>query len=110
MYPVFVAVPGPMVHVELGDSITLECDAMAFPPANYFWFLVNCSTMEIIKSITTGNDLRVSSSEGVLTIGSAMRSDRGCYKCVANNSLESSDINNVTTLKVSGKQTFHLKV
>ena len=104
----FVEVPGRMVHVELGDSITLECDAMAFPPANYFWFLVNCSTMVIIESITTGNGLHV--SEGVLTIESAMRSDRGCYRCVANNSLESSDINHDTTLKVSGKQTFHLKV
>ena len=62
--------------------------------------------MEIIESITTGDRLHVSG--GVLTIEMAMRSDRGCYKCVANNSLENSDIDHTTTLKVSGKLTSHL--
>ena len=106
VYPVFVVVPGEMEIVALGESITLECDALALPPANYFWFLVNCDTREVIESISTGDGLRVAG--GNLTVEPAMRSHRGCYKCVANNSLEgsSSMIQHVTTLKVSGKQGF----
>ena len=107
VYPSFVVVPGEMEIVTLGDSITLECDALALPPANYFWFLVNCdSKNDVIESISTGDGLRVAG--GNLTIGPAMRSHRGCYKCVANNSLEGSNsmIEHVTTLKVSGKQRF----
>lgn len=102
----FVTTPLVMEVVGLGDRITLECDAMALPPANYFWFFVNCDDMdEVIRNIGTGDGLLVSG--GSLTVISAMRSHRGCYKCVANNSLEDSDIEHVTTLKVSGKLKFH---
>ena len=98
-----------MESVDLGDSITLECDALALPAASYFWFLVDCgSETTIIQSITSGNGLRVSG--GNLTVEQAMRSHRGCYKCLANNSLEGSDIDRVTRLKVSGKQNFILGV
>ena len=105
VYPVFVVTPGEMEDVALGDSITLECDVLALPPANYFWFLVNCDTNEMIESISIGDGLHV--VRGNLTVGPAMRSHRGCYKCVANNSLEGSNREHVTILKVSGKQGFH---
>ena len=97
----FMSTPADMESVDLGDSITLECDALALPAASYFWFLINCDSREIIQIVTTGDGLRVSG--GNLTVGPATRSHRGCYKCVANNSLENSDIDHVTALKVSGK-------
>jgi hypothetical protein len=105
VYPVFVVTPGEMESVALGDSITLECDALALPPASYYWFLVDCDSYEVIKSITSGDGLFVAG--GNLTVEPAMRSHRGCYKCLANNSLEGSDREHVTTLKVSGKQRLH---
>jgi hypothetical protein len=105
VYPVFVVTPGEMEAVALGDSIILECDALALPPASYFWFLVDCNSNVVIDSISSGGGLRVAG--GNLMVEQAMRSHRGCYKCLANNSLEGSDREHITTLKVSGKQTVH---
>lgn len=105
MFPVFVSTPAEMESVGLGGSITLECDALALPPASYFWFLVDCDSQDVIQSVSTGNGLRVSG--GNLTVESAVREHRGCYKCIANNSLEGSNIEQVTRLKVSGKQIQH---
>ena len=96
----FVTTPSTMVHIHLDESTTLECDAFAFPPANYFWSRVNCDTEERIEAVTTGNGLRVSG--GNLTVETAMRMHRGCYQCRAVNEL--GDIDFVTRLKVSGKQ------
>jgi hypothetical protein len=92
-----------MQIVALGDSITLECDALALPPPSYFWFLVDCNSNVVIDSISSGRGLRV--ARGNLTVEQAMRSHRGCYKCLANNSLEGSDREHITILKVSGKRT-----
>ena len=71
------------IEVNLGEPVVFYCNATAVPAPYYVWNRVDGDTI----TGTVATDNRVSITDGNLNISMATRSDRGCYKCTADNEL-----------------------
>ena len=87
--------------VREGDTTTITCEALGYPPPRVVWSRINgilSDRVSVSDSVTVptgnGNVTRVSVN---LTITNTSREDTGVYTCSANNSI-SSDSRNVNII------------
>ena len=94
-----VAIVSPLINaiVREGNTITITCEALGYPPPIIEWNRTNgtlSDRVSVSDSVSVpagyGNVTRVSVN---LTITDASREDTGVYMCSANNSVGSDDSN-----------------
>ena len=94
--------------VREGNTTTITCEALGYPPPTVVWSRTNGTLSDRVSvsdsvSVPTGygNVTRVSVN---LTITSAPRKDTGAYTCFANNSIGSDE--SIVNITVQCKFTF----
>ena len=80
-----------------GDTTTITCEAVGYPPPTIVWSRVNGTSSYTISvsysvSVLTGSG-NVTSVSLNLTLTNANREDTGLYKCSASNSVGSDNRN-----------------
>ena len=96
--------------VREGNTITITCEALGYPPPTIIWSASNEDVNDRLSvsdgvSVPTGygNVTRVSVN---LTITNASREDTGVYMCSANNSIGSDERNVNITVQCKFMHTF----
>ena len=86
-----------------GDTTTITCEAVGYPPPTIVWSGVNETSSYTIPvnnsvSVPTGNG-NVTSVSVNLTLTNANREDTGLYECSASNSVGSDNRNTSVTVQ-----------
>ena len=86
-----------------GDTITLTCEAVGYPPPTIEWSRISGTLSDRVSvsdsvSVPTGNG-NVTSVSINLTLKNANREDTGLYKCSASNSVGSDNRNISVTVQ-----------
>ena len=99
------------VIISEGDTTTITCEAIGYPPPTILWSTSNEDYSDGVSvsdsvSVSTGygNVTRVSVN---LTITNALREDTGDYICSANNSIGNDERNVSITVQCKFFVTYH---
>uniref|UniRef100_A0ABD2WIX5 Ig-like domain-containing protein n=1 Tax=Trichogramma kaykai TaxID=54128 RepID=A0ABD2WIX5_9HYME len=91
-FPPMIMVQDQLVGAQEGQELTMECMSEAYPKSINYWTRENDD--EIIANSEKYDPVLINNVYKVqmkLTIHSVSKSDYGAYKCIANNSLGSTD-------------------